>query len=98
MKLQTSFVVCSLLACAVACGGTKPEAETPGARAAVAPPVSAPTGDAGASPSAPAPAAAAAPEPKTLAVDFAPKSGSKLVGKATLTESGTGVKVVLEIE
>jgi superoxide dismutase, Cu-Zn family len=31
-------------------------------------------------------------------VDITPKSGSKLAGKITLTESGTGVKIVLEIE
>src|SRR5882672_1920313 len=98
MTFQNSFVVCSLLACAAACGGTKPEAETPGAPAVVAPPTSPPAGDAGAPPSTAAPAAAAAPEPKNLVVDFAPKSGSKLVGKATLTESGTGVKIVLELE
>jgi Cu-Zn family superoxide dismutase len=97
MKFQSSFAVCSFFACAVACGGTKPEAEAPAAPT----PVTATTapGDAGAPPAAPAPAAAAAnPEPTTLVVDFVPKSGSKLAGKATLTESGTGVKIVLEIE
>jgi Cu-Zn family superoxide dismutase len=105
MNAQHSLAVCSLLALAVGCGGTQPAAEAPAPSASGVP--AATVGDAGATPgpaatpAAPAAATAApapAAGPKTLAVDFAAKSGSKLVGKATLTESGTGVKLVVEIE
>ena len=107
MNVPRSFALCSTLALAVACGGNQPEAETPAPASAPAAPAAA-TGDAGAAQpgaaTAPPAATTGAPapppptEPKTLAVDFLAKSGSKLVGKATLTESGTGVKLVLEIE
>lgn len=36
--------------------------------------------------------------PKTLTVDFIPKSGSKLAGTATLIEEAPGVKIILQIE
>jgi Cu-Zn family superoxide dismutase len=98
MKARNTLVVCSFLVCVAGCGGTQPEAEAPPAPTPAAPS----SADAGApaaatvSPVAPAPAAAA--EPKTLAVDFIAKSGSKLAGKVTLSETGSGVKVVLELE
>jgi Cu-Zn family superoxide dismutase len=38
------------------------------------------------------------PEPRTLEVKIEPKSGSKLTGKATLTETSDGVHVVLSVE
>jgi Cu-Zn family superoxide dismutase len=102
MMLKTPFAVWSMgavLVCAVACGGTKPEAEAPAAPAPAVAPAPAADGGASAAPAAPsAPAAAAAPAPKTLTFDFTPKSGSKLAGKVTLTEEGTGVKVALELE
>jgi Cu-Zn family superoxide dismutase len=46
-----------------------------------------------------APAAEAAPAPpKTIEVAIQAKSGSKLAGKASLTETPEGVKVVLSVE
>jgi Cu-Zn family superoxide dismutase len=46
----------------------------------------------------PAASDAAATEPKTLEVTLQAKSGSKLSGKATLTETPEGVNVVLSVE
>ncbi|HVU02672.1 MAG TPA: superoxide dismutase family protein [Polyangiaceae bacterium] len=92
----------SLFVCA-ACGGSQPAPEAappPAPSAEMPPPASA---AAAAAPSASAPAEAAKPPeappaPKSVTVDFVAKSGSKLTGKATLTEEGTGVKVVLSVE
>jgi superoxide dismutase, Cu-Zn family len=80
-----------------ACGGSEPPAEAP----PPPPPPAAPEAPPVATDS-PAPAAAAEPppkaEPRTLEVTIEPKSGSKLAGKATLSEVDGGVKVVLSVE
>jgi len=75
-----------------ACGGSSEPAAAP-------PPASAAT-EAPAPPPLPPPPAAEAPkpEPRTLEVTIAAKSGSKLTGKATLTETDGGVHVVLSVE
>jgi Cu-Zn family superoxide dismutase len=77
-----------------ACGGsTEPPAAPP------PPPPPAAT-EAPAPPPPPPPPAAEAPkpEPRTLEVSIEAKSGSKLKGKATLTEVDGGVHVVLSVE
>ncbi len=81
----------------VACGGSSEPAAAP-------PPPPAPT-EAPPPPAATEAPAAAAPapeppkaEPRTLDVTIEPKSGSKLSGKATLTEVDGGVKVTLSVE
>jgi Cu-Zn family superoxide dismutase len=86
----TMFAVSSLLAL-VACGGSQPEPLTP----AEVPPAAEP----------PAPVAEAITTPEsptaqgtTLGATFQPKSGSKLSGTATLTETPEGVKVTLAVE
>jgi Cu-Zn family superoxide dismutase len=77
----------------LACGGSQPSAESPAAQeeapatAASEPPPA----------EAAAPAEASAP-PKTLEVPVQAKSKSKLSGKATLTETPEGVKIVLALE
>ena len=80
-----------------ACGGQAAEAP-----AAVTPPPPPPAVVAPEAPKAdaPAPAAEAAkpPAPRTLEVKIEAKSGSKLSGKATLTETEGGVHVVLSVE
>jgi superoxide dismutase, Cu-Zn family len=70
---------------AFGCGGSKNEPETPADVASSAEPAAA-TSD------------AEAATPKTIEVDLQAKSGSKLAGKATLTETPEGVKVVLSVE
>lgn len=84
-----------------ACGGSS---EPPAAPAAPPAPA-APETPAAAPAATDAPAASAAPaaeppkaEPRTLDVNIEAKSGSKLTGKATLTEVDGGVKVVLSVE
>jgi Cu-Zn family superoxide dismutase len=84
-----------------ACGGSS---EPPAAPPAPPPPA-APETPAAAPAAADAPAASAAPaaeppkaEPRTLDVSIEARSGSKLSGKATLTEVDGGVKVVLSVE
>jgi Cu-Zn family superoxide dismutase len=67
----------------VACGGGQKSAEPPAAPTAAA---------------APADSSAAAPSGKTVEVAIQPKSGSQISGKATLTETSDGVKVVLALE
>lgn len=87
----TVLTVSSLLAI-VACGGSQPDAQTP----AEVPPAAEP----------PAPVAEAITTPEspagqgatTLGATFQPKSGSKLSGTATLTETPEGVKVTLAVE
>ena len=80
-----------------ACGG---QSEPPAAPAAPVPTDAAPVEPPKAE--APPPPAAAAeapkPEPRTLEVKIEAKSGSKLTGKATLTETDGGVKVTLSVE
>ena len=86
-----------------ACGGSsEPPAAPPPPPAPAAPEAPpAATDTTPAASAAPAPAAAAEPpkaEPRTLEVTIEPKSGSKLSGKATLSEVDGGVKVVLSVE
>lgn len=85
-----------------ACGGSEPPAAPP-----PPPPPAAPDAAPAAPAATDAPAASAAPaaapeppkaEPRTLEVTIEPKSGSKLSGKATLSEVDGGVKVVLSVE
>lgn len=102
MKLSTSLIALGLTI--AACGGSQPEAGTPAsaptsepAAASAAPP------EASAAPAvAPAAsadtAAAPAPEPpKPMSFDIAPKSGSKVSGTVTLTDTGSGVDVVIAL-
>jgi superoxide dismutase, Cu-Zn family len=80
--LTSCFGVIGLCLGVAACGGAKKEAEAPA------------TSDSG-----PPAAASASPEtPKMLEVELQSKSGSKLLGKATLTETPEGVSVVLSVE
>jgi superoxide dismutase, Cu-Zn family len=77
----------------LACGGSQPSAESPPAQE------EAPATAASEPPPAEAPAAAEAPAPpKTLEVTVQAKSKSKLSGKATLTETPEGVKIMLALE
>ncbi len=85
----------------VACGGAQPAAEAPQPPEAMPEPAPTPAP----SEAAPAPAAAeatppqeAAPAPKEVSVKLQPKSGSKLSGEVTLSETPEGVKVALHIE
>ena len=99
MKIHKSFVALAPLLLAAACGGSQPEAETP------APPPPAAESPAPSAPAEPAPAAApaqaasAAPAeaPKAASFDITPKSGSKLAGNVTLTDTGSGVDVVITL-
>ena len=82
-----------------ACGGS----DAPAAAPPPPPPPPAATPDAPPPPPPPAEAAPAAEAPKpepprTLEVTLEAKSGSKLKGKATLTETDGGVHVVLSVE
>jgi len=81
-----------------ACGGSPPPPPEapPAATDAPAPPPPPPPPPA-AAPAAAAPAPAK-PAPRTLDVAIAAKSGSKLSGKATLTETDGGVHVTLSVE
>jgi superoxide dismutase, Cu-Zn family len=81
---------------ATACGGSQPAAESPAEPSANAP--AAEAAPAGEAPAAAAEPAAAAAEPKSVEVSLKAKSGSKLSGKAVLTEASDGVKVVLSVE
>jgi Cu-Zn family superoxide dismutase len=80
--LTSCFGVIGLCLGVAACGGAKKEAEAPA------------TPDSGP----PAAASASTETPKTLEVELQSKSGSKLLGKATLTETPEGVSVVLSVE
>jgi Cu-Zn family superoxide dismutase len=100
-KLNVTFAILGLSAfvASVGCGGSQPPAEAPPSAEPPAPPPEPP-------PAEPAPAAApaaeappaAAPAPRTIEVALQAKSGSKLSGKATLTETPDGVKVAISIE
>ncbi len=79
-----------LNACA---GASEPPAEAP----PPPPPASEPPPEAPKAEPAPA-AEAPKPEPRTVDVKLEAKSGSKLTGKATLTEVEGGVKVALSVE
>jgi Cu-Zn family superoxide dismutase len=78
-----------LLVLTAACGGSK-NAEEPATAADV------PTPEPGATPE--ATTASETSTPKALEVPIQAKSGSKLTGKAVLTEAPDGVKVVLSVE
>jgi Cu-Zn family superoxide dismutase len=89
----------AVLGCSVimsACGGSKPPAEAP---EGAAPPATEAAASEKAPEAAPATATdAPAAAPKTIEVPLQAKSGSKLTGKATFTEVGDGVKVVIAVE
>lgn len=84
------------LALAVACGGSQPPpaAAEPAASASEPAPAATAEPAAAAEPSAPAKPA----EPKSLTVDIAAKSGSKVSGKVTVTEEAAGVRLVITLE
>ena len=100
MKTASIALIVSLatLGCLTACGGSSEPAEAPPPA-----PVEAEPAPAAAAP-APAPEAEAPkaeppkPEPRTLDVTIEAKSGSKVKGKATLSEVEGGVKVALSVE
>ena len=97
-KLVTSSIVLGFIAAACANQPTEPPA-TPDVPAAAPPPVDAPPAASAASPVAPTEAAAApAAAPRSIEVPIEAKSGSKLSGKAVLTETEGGVHVVLTLE
>jgi Cu-Zn family superoxide dismutase len=75
-------IAIGLALAAFGCGGSKNEAAAPDVVSSTEPAAS----------------DAAATEPKTLEVTLQAKSGSKLSGKATLTETPEGVNVVLSVE
>ncbi len=99
MKTSSFAVILAFgtLGLLTACGGSsEPPAAPP-----EPPPAPAPAADPKPPEPAPAPAPAAEapkPEPRTLDVTIEAKSGSKLKGKATLTETDGGVHVVLAVE
>ncbi len=100
MKTSSFAVILAFgtLGLLTACGGSSEPPATP--PPPPAPVESAPDGPAK-PPEAPPPAPAAeAPkaEPRTLEVPIEAKSGSKLKGKATLTETDGGVHVMLSVE
>jgi superoxide dismutase, Cu-Zn family len=98
LRIQV-FSILSLAVC-IGCGGSQPAAEEapqPAAEPpAEPPPEAAPAETASAEPEKAPEAAPAAPA--TVEVTFQAKSGSKLAGKATLTETPEGVKVALALE
>jgi len=103
-KLVSSVICWGLFAAACASQPAEPPAvpdaaaSAPAAPAAAAP-EAAPAAVAAPAESAPAPAApAAAAAPRTIEVPIEAKSGSKLSGKAVLTETEGGVHVVLTLE
>jgi Cu-Zn family superoxide dismutase len=93
--LEAAVAMCATLLVAAACGGGQPEPET-----AVSPPEE-PKAEAAPAEAAPAEAEKAAEPPapaRSVTVALESKSGSKLAGKATFTEEGSGVKVVISLE
>jgi superoxide dismutase, Cu-Zn family len=92
-KLGLEFcVICvSSVLTLLGCGGSQQSAEPP------ATPEPPPAAEAAPAPAEAAPAAEPAPG-KTLEVAFQAKSGSKLSGKASLSETPEGVKVALALE
>ena len=70
----------------------------PAATPEVPPPAAEPASEAPAAPAAAPEAAAAAPALRNIEVPIEAKSGSKLAGKATLTETEGGVHVLLALE
>src|SRR5262245_24114517 len=100
-SLSTQIVSILSLVIFAGCAGSQPAAEAP-PQTAEEPPAEPPADAAPAAEAAsaePEKAADAAPAaPATVEVAFQAKSGSKLAGKATLTETPEGVKVALVIE
>jgi len=98
-KLIISSIVLGLIAAACAGQPTEPPA-TPEVPSAGPPPAEAPPAASATPAPAPAEAAAAAPAaaPRSIEVPIEAKSGSKLSGKAVLTETEGGVHVVLTLE
>jgi Cu-Zn family superoxide dismutase len=80
-----------------ACGGSEPPPEAPPPPPPPAAPAPPPVATEAAAPAA-APEPPPKAEPRTLEVTIEAKSGSKLSGKATLSEVDGGVKVVLSVE
>jgi superoxide dismutase, Cu-Zn family len=100
MKTWTKLTSTVVLGIAVAACASQP-AEPPAAPEASPPAVEPPPAPAAeAPPAAPAAAAAAPPAsaPRTIEVPLEAKSGSKLAGKAVLTETEGGVHVLLTVE
>jgi superoxide dismutase, Cu-Zn family len=97
-KLVTSSIVLGFMAAACASQPVEPPA-APEAPAAAPAAVEAPAAAPAAAPEA-APAAATAPTaaPRSVELPIEAKSGSKLTGKAVLTETEGGVHVVLTLE
>lgn len=101
MRHYKSLFILGPLLAGVACGGSQPEPET-----AMTAPNNEPAAPAPAATEA-APAESAAPSepvtekapepPKTASYDIVAKSGSKLSGKVTLTDTGSGVDVLVEV-
>jgi superoxide dismutase, Cu-Zn family len=77
---------------ALGCGGAQ-ESAAPPATPEAPPPAEPPPADSAEAATAPEAAA-----PKSVETIFQAKSGSKLAGKATLTETAEGVKVVLAVD
>src|SRR5579871_2481202 len=103
MKLHTSLIALGLVV--AACGGSQPEAETPASAptSEPAPPPAAPpeaSAAPAAAPAAPAETASAAPAPeppKPMSFDIVAKSGSKVSGTISLTDTGSAVDVVIAL-
>lgn len=100
MKTGTRVLGGMLLGFAIAACAAQPveppaAPETPAAPDAAAAPAT-PAPEASAAPEAPAPAAA--PAERKLEVPIEAKSGSKVAGKAVLTETEGGVHIVLSLE
>jgi Cu-Zn family superoxide dismutase len=90
------FSFCLLAACGGAQQSAEPAENPPPAEPALEEPAATETPPVEASPPPEAEAAPAAP--KTIEAVLQAKSGSKLSGKVTLTETAEGVKVVLSVE
>jgi len=87
-----SVLALSSLGALMACGGSQPGAQAPSAEVPPAAEPPAPVAEAITTPESPAAIGT------TLEATFQPKSGSKLSGTATLTETPEGVKVALAVE
>src|SRR6185503_16499159 len=97
-KLGVTFGMVGLLSLvSIGCGGSQPPAEPPPVAEPAPPPEPPPAEPPPAAE--PAPAAEAPPAaPKSIEVALQAKSGSKLSGKATLTETPDGVNVAISVE
>ncbi|MEY2933974.1 MAG: hypothetical protein RL033_4723 [Pseudomonadota bacterium] len=91
-SLYTASLIALSLCGAIACGGSKDSAPPP-ATPEAPPPAAEPP------PATSTEAATAEPAaPKSVETIFQSKSGSKLAGKATLSETAEGVKVVISLD